>query len=54
MMDPPEECPFIPRCPKTTNTCRQNPMPALEEFEPGHRVACFNAMRYDWDEERSG
>ena len=53
MMDPPEECPFIPRCPKATNTCRQNPMPPLEEIESGHRVACFNVMSYDWDVARS-
>ena len=53
MMNPSEKFPFIPRCPKGTNTYSQNPMPALEEFESGHRMACFNAMRYDWDEERS-
>ena len=51
MIDLPEECPFIPRCPKATNTCRQNPMPLLMEIESEHRVACFNAISYDWEEE---
>lgn len=43
------ECPFIPRCNKASNKCRQEPMPALEEVEPGHWVACYNPVRHDWD-----
>ncbi len=42
------ECPFIPRCNKARNACRQNPMPPLEEVEPGHLVACYNRVRHDW------
>ena len=45
-----EGCPFLPRCNKATNVCRQKPMPPLEEVEPGHLVACYNPVRYDWAE----
>ena len=40
----PEECPFLPRCPKATNQCRLDPTPSLEEIEPNHFVACYNPM----------
>jgi len=40
----PDECPFLPRCPKAINRCRQEPAPALEELSPGHRAACFNPV----------
>lgn len=48
MTELPEECPFIPRCPKATNICRTSPKPALRVSESGHSVACFNEIRYDW------
>ena len=51
MLDPPEQCPFIPRCPKTTSTCRTHPMPPLDEVASGHKVACYNTVTYDWEEE---
>ena len=38
------ECPFLPRCFKAVNQCRQHPKPPLAETEPGHRVACYNPM----------
>jgi oligopeptide/dipeptide ABC transporter ATP-binding protein len=47
----PEECAFLPRCPKATNQCRTEPAPFLEPLgESGQRVACFNPVFHDWDE----
>ena len=40
----PEECPFLPRCNKATNRCRQDPRPPLEEMQPGHFAACYNPV----------
>jgi peptide/nickel transport system ATP-binding protein/oligopeptide transport system ATP-binding protein len=40
----PEECPYLPRCPKATNVCRTEPAPALTELEPGHSAACYNPI----------
>jgi len=40
----PEECPYLPRCPKATNVCRTEPAPALTEMEPGHSAACYNPI----------
>jgi oligopeptide/dipeptide ABC transporter ATP-binding protein len=40
----PAECPFLPRCPKAINRCRQEPAPPLKKFSPGHRAACFNPV----------
>lgn len=40
----PDQCPFLPRCPKAVNTCRESPSPALSEVEPGHVAACYNPM----------
>ena len=39
-----EECPFLPRCFKATNQCRNQPCPPLAEREPNHYIACFNPM----------
>ncbi len=44
MMDLPDECPFLPRCPKALATCRVNPRPGLVEMYDDHFVACFNPM----------
>ncbi len=46
-MDLPEECPYLPRCPRATNICRISPRPALRPIQEEHSVACFNALRYD-------
>ncbi|MBI2856555.1 MAG: ABC transporter ATP-binding protein [Chloroflexi bacterium] len=46
-IDLPDQCPFMPRCPKATNQCRLNPKPPLVETEPGHYVACYNQISYD-------
>jgi oligopeptide/dipeptide ABC transporter ATP-binding protein len=42
--DRPDGCAFHPRCPFATDRCRVE-VPVLEEFEPGHAVACFEASR---------
>jgi oligopeptide/dipeptide ABC transporter ATP-binding protein len=47
----PEECAFLPRCPKATNQCRTDPAPELAVAgESGQRVACYNPVFHDWDE----
>ena len=47
-MDTSGLCPFLPRCHKAMNQCRQAPMPSLDEVEPGHMVACYNTVDYSW------
>ncbi len=44
LIDLPDECPFLPRCPKTTNICRSEPIPPLAELERGHLAACYNPI----------
>ena len=39
-----EQCPFLPRCFKATNQCRNDHHPPLAETEEGHYVACYNPM----------
>jgi oligopeptide/dipeptide ABC transporter ATP-binding protein len=48
LLDLPDRCPFLPRCPKAMNQCREQPMPPSTEVEPGHRVACYNPIFQDW------
>ena len=40
----PDQCPYLPRCPKAINRCRLEPMPPLTELESGHRAACYNPV----------
>ncbi len=47
MMDPPDQCPFLPRCSKATAECRTSPRPPLEEIAANHWVACYNTIGYD-------
>ncbi len=47
MMDPPDQCPFLDRCPKATSECRTSVRPSLTEVEPGHLVACYNTISYN-------
>ena len=47
LIDLPDQCPYMPRCPKASNTCRLSPKPPLTEIEPGHYVACYNMIEYD-------
>ena len=45
MTQPPERCPFIPRCSKVMNVCRNEGAPALRRPEGGtHEVACYNPV----------
>ena len=50
LIDLPDECTFIPRCPKATNVCRSEPVPPLAELEQGHLAACYNPI---YQEERA-
>jgi oligopeptide/dipeptide ABC transporter ATP-binding protein len=48
----PEECAFLPRCSKATNHCRTTAAPELVAVgEDGQRVACYNPMFHDWDDD---
>lgn len=41
LFDPPEACPFLPRCPESFNLCRKG-RPELKDIaNNGHRSACF-------------
>ena len=44
LLDPPDECPFLPRCNKATVVCRTNPMPPLVTIDEGHTLACYNPV----------
>ena len=44
LIDLPLECPFLPRCPKATNVCRNEPAPPLAALEQEHLVACYNPI----------
>ena len=53
MLDPPQACPFQPRCRFEVEASRQE-VPLLLEIEPGHKVACFNPVPADeWDRTRA-
>ena len=40
----PDECAFLPRCPKAINACRLQVSPPLTQIEPGQAVACYNPV----------
>jgi oligopeptide/dipeptide ABC transporter ATP-binding protein len=40
----PDQCAFVPRCPKVRNDCRTLVSPPMEPIEPNHYVACYNPM----------
>jgi oligopeptide/dipeptide ABC transporter ATP-binding protein len=42
LVDLPEGCPFLPRCPKAGEDCNQRP--ALMDIGPGHQAACFRSQ----------
>ncbi|MDD5270908.1 MAG: hypothetical protein PHE80_06960, partial [Candidatus Omnitrophica bacterium] len=44
-ISPPSGCKFHPRCPYAEPKCRVEE-PVLEEFGPGHLVACPPRARY--------
>jgi len=47
LIDLPDQCPYMARCPKATNECRLSPKPQLTEVEPGHYVACYNMIEHE-------
>jgi oligopeptide/dipeptide ABC transporter ATP-binding protein len=47
----PEQCAFLPRCPKAINDCRVLVSPPLTEIEPGQAVACYNPVYQPDDDE---
>lgn len=44
LIDLPDQCAFLPRCPKAISACREQPKPPLADVEPEHTVACYNPM----------
>lgn len=44
MIDIPEVCPFLPRCPMTVDECSKLIPDMVVEVSPGHRVRCFNPI----------
>jgi peptide/nickel transport system ATP-binding protein len=42
-IDPEPQCRFLNRCPLATDHCRAHDHPPLEEKEPGHWAACYEA-----------
>jgi peptide/nickel transport system ATP-binding protein len=40
-IDPPPQCRFLDRCPITTERCRHEDHPPLEEKQSGHYAACY-------------
>ena len=47
LLNPVDECPFLPRCNKATVTCRTSPMPDLVDAGDGHQIACYNPITED-------
>jgi oligopeptide transport system ATP-binding protein len=53
MLQPPQACPFQPRCRFEVDLSRRE-VPPLVQVEPGHHVACFNPVPIDeWDRTRA-
>jgi oligopeptide/dipeptide ABC transporter ATP-binding protein len=52
MLQPPQACPFQPRCRYEVDLSSQQ-VPPLGEIERGHKVACFNPVPADeWEKSR--
>jgi oligopeptide transport system ATP-binding protein len=52
MLQPPQACPFQPRCRYDVEESSKS-VPPLVELEPGHKVACFNPVPVDeWQRSR--
>lgn len=43
----PQECAYLPRCPKAVTACRTDPAPPLAELQAGQSAACYNPIAYD-------
>lgn len=54
LIDLPDACAFLPRCPKAVNTCRERPRPVLVEIDRGHTAACYNPIYVDVESASSG
>jgi oligopeptide/dipeptide ABC transporter ATP-binding protein len=53
MLSAPQACPFQPRCRYEVELSRKE-VPALEEIESGHKVACFNPVPVEeWERMRT-
>jgi oligopeptide/dipeptide ABC transporter ATP-binding protein len=50
LIDLPDQCAFLPRCPKAVSACREGPKPPLTDVERSHTVACYNPMYQTGDE----
>jgi oligopeptide/dipeptide ABC transporter ATP-binding protein len=46
MLQPPQACPFAPRCRYEVEESTRS-VPPLEDIEPGHKLACFNPVPED-------
>lgn len=44
LVNMPETCAFLPRCPYRTEQCEKEPWPALRQIEGRHAAACFVNM----------
>ena len=44
LLNLPDQCPFVPRCPKAVSRCREEAMPHLDPVAAGHTVACYNMV----------
>jgi oligopeptide transport system ATP-binding protein len=52
MLQPPQACPFQPRCRYDVEESSKS-VPPLVDLEPGHKVACFNPVPVDeWQRSR--
>jgi len=50
LIDLPDQCAFLPRCPKAISACREGSKPLLADLGPGHAVACYNPMYQTGDD----
>ena len=46
MVNIPPVCPFLPRCPRRTDRCKEE-LPEFSEVEKGHYVRCFNPIKQE-------
>ncbi|MCD6450672.1 MAG: ABC transporter ATP-binding protein [Thermotogaceae bacterium] len=46
MVNIPPVCPFLPRCPRRIEKCKES-LPELVEMESGHFVRCFNPLKQE-------
>ena len=50
LLNLPDQCPFVPRCPKAGSRCREETMPQLGPVAAGHLVACYNMVDHRPDD----